>query len=50
MYDAEIDCSDKLAVYSAASLPFVLEVTCVKTELKALGARKASWTNDLSQS
>jgi len=50
MNDAEIDCSDKLAVYSPVSLPFVLEVTRIKNEIKALGERKASWTNNLSQS
>ena len=48
--DAEIDCSDKLSVYSPVCLPFVLKMTRIKKELKALGERKASWTNDLSQS
>jgi hypothetical protein len=50
MYGAEIDCSDKLAVYSPVNLLFVLKVTRIRKELKALGEREASWANDLSQS
>jgi len=37
MYDAEIDCSDTLAVYySPVSLPFILKVTRIKKRTNGL--------------